>query len=194
MLAFLQGGVLDGARILSPESVRRMLTRTLSPDPALNGSTLGFYETRINDRRIVGHAGHTTYFHSILALMPEENLGLFVSVNTAGQGEEIARGLESAFVRRYFPARLPPVRPPENAVRRNARYAGTYRSLRRSYTTWEKVLATQLDVHVRPMTDGTLCFADPAYLKPARWIEVGDGVFRKSADDMLVGLQVRGRL
>ena len=192
MLAFLQSGVLDGARILSPESVRRMLTRTLSPDPALNGSTLGFYETRINDRRIVGHAGHTIYFHSILALMPEENLGLFVSVNTAGQGEEIARGLESAFVRHFFPATLPPVSPPENAVQRNARYAGTYRSLRRSYNTWEKVLATQQDVHVRSMTDGTLYFADPAYLKPARWVEVGDGVFRKSADDMFVAFKFEG--
>ncbi len=189
MLALLQGGALDGARILSPESVRRMLTRTMSPDPALNGSTLGFYETWINGRRIVGHAGHTIYFHSILALMPEENLGLFVSVNTAGHGEEIARGLESAFVRHYFPADLPPISPPEDAVQRNARYAGTYRSLRRSYTTWEKVLATQQDVHVRPMTDGTLCFSDPAYLKPARWIEVGGGVFRKSAEDMFVAFK-----
>src|SRR6185437_1186475 len=54
MLAFLQGGVLEGARILSPESVRGMLTRTLSPDPALNGTALGFCETWINSRRIVG--------------------------------------------------------------------------------------------------------------------------------------------
>jgi len=193
MLAFLQGGVLEGARILSPESVRGMLTRTLSPDPALNGTALGFCETWINSRRIVGHPGHSMYFHSMLSLMPEESLGWFVSVNTAGQGEEIARAFESAFVRHYFPASLPPLSPPENAALRNARYAGTYRSLRRSYTTWEKILATQQEVCVRPMLDGTLCFPDPAYLTPARWVEAGEGVFRKCAEDVFVAFKPKGR-
>lgn len=191
MLAFLQGGILEGARILSPESVHRMLTRTLSPDPALNGTALGFCETWINSRRIVGHPGHSMYFHSMLSLMPEERLGWFVSVNTAGQGEEIARAFESAFVRHYFPASLPPVSPPRNAAASNARYAGTYRSLRRSYTTWEKILATRQEVRVRPMPDGTLCFPDPAYLTPARWVEVGEGVLRKSAEDVFVAFKFR---
>ncbi len=54
------------------------------------------------------------------------------------------------------------------------------------------MLSTQQDVHVRPMPDGTLCFPDPAYLKPARWIEVGDGVFRKSAEDMFVAFKFEG--
>lgn len=192
MLALLHGGALNGRRILSTQSVGSMLARTMSPDPALNGSTLGFYETWINGRRVVGHAGHTNYFHSNLSLLPEASLGLFVSVNTAGQGEDIPRALEKAFVRHYFPADLPQIIPPKDAVQRNARYRGTYRPLRRSHTTWEKFLAAKQDVCVRPMPDGTMYFPDPAYAKPAHWTEVGDGVFRRNDDDVFVAFKSHG--
>src|SRR5258708_4006909 len=189
MLALLQGGALNGRRILTTQSVDGMIARTMSPDPALNGSTLGFYETWINGRRIVGHAGHTNYFHSNLSLLPEASLGLFVSINTAGQGEEIPRALERAFLRHYFPADLPQIIPPKDAVQRNSRFKGTYRPLRRSHTTWEKILAAKQDVCVRPMPDGTMQFPDPAYGKPAHWTEVGDGVFRKRDDDVFVAFK-----
>ena len=192
MLALLQGGSLNGRRILSTQSVGSMLARTMSPDPALNGSTLGFYETWINGRRVVGHAGHTNYFHSNLSLLPEASLGLFVSINTAGQGEDIPRALERAFVRHYFPADLPQIIPPKDAVQRNERYRGTYRPLRRSHTSWEKILATKQDVCVRPMPGGTMYFPDPAYAKPAHWIEVGDGVFRRCDDDVFVAFKSHG--
>jgi CubicO group peptidase (beta-lactamase class C family) len=45
MLAYLQDGTAADGHMLRPETVRLMYTRTLSPDPALNGTLLGFYET-----------------------------------------------------------------------------------------------------------------------------------------------------
>ena len=61
MLAHLQDGALGDARILKPETAQLMHTRVMSPDPALNGHALGFYETYINGRRIIGHGGDTQY-------------------------------------------------------------------------------------------------------------------------------------
>ena len=189
MLAYLQGGVSGEGRILAPETVHRMLSRTLSPDPALNGSALGYYETWINGQRIVGHGGDTLYFHSVLTLVPAANLGLFASVNTGGQGALTSEALQKAFVEHYFPARLPTIKPPANASERNRRYAGTYRSLRHSYTAFEKVFAAAGDIKVQPMPDGSLFMPDPIFGKPGRWIEVGDGVFRQVDDDLFIAFK-----
>ena len=182
MLAHLQDGALGEARILKPETAQQMHKRVMSPDAALNGHALGFYETYINGRRIIGHGGDTQYFHSVLSLMPETGLGLFATVNTGGQGGRTSVELERAFFKHYFPAELPVVKPPADAAKRNARYAGTYRSLRHSYTKFEKVFSAFGDGAVTPMPDGTLMMGD-IFGKQARWVEVGDGVFRLQNGD-----------
>ncbi|HKU15678.1 MAG TPA: serine hydrolase domain-containing protein [Steroidobacteraceae bacterium] len=182
MLAHLQDGALGDAHILEPETAQMMHTRVMSPDPALNGHALGFYETYINGRRIIGHGGDTGFFHSILSLMPETGIGLFASVNTGGKGARTSVELERAFFKHYFPADLPVVKPPADAAKRNERYAGSYRGLRHSYTKFEKVFAAFGDDTVTPMPDGTLLMGD-IFGNPARWVEVGDGVFRMQDSD-----------
>ena len=182
MLAHLQDGAVDDGRILKPETAQLMHSRVMSPDPALNGHALGFYETYINARRIIGHGGDTQYFHSVLSLMPETGIGLFASVNTGGEGARTSVELERAFFKHYFPAELPVVKPPADAAKRNARYAGSYRSLRHSYTKFEKVFAAFGGGDVTAMPDGTLMMGD-IFGNPARWVEVGDGVFRMQNSD-----------
>jgi CubicO group peptidase (beta-lactamase class C family) len=177
MLAHLQDGTLGDAHILKPETAQLMHSRVMSPDPALNGHALGFYETYINGHRIIGHGGDTQFFHSILSLMPETGIGLFATVNTGGQGGRTSVDLERAFFKHYYPAELPVVKPPADAAKRNARYAGSYRTLRHSYTKFEKVFSAFGDDEVTAMPDGTLLMGD-IFGKPARWVEVGDGVFR----------------
>jgi CubicO group peptidase (beta-lactamase class C family) len=182
MLAHLQDGALGDGRILEPETAQLMHSRVMSPDPALNGHALGFYETYINGRRIIGHGGDTQYFHSVLSLMPETGLGLFASVNTGGEGARTSVSLERAFFKHYYPAELPVVKPPADAAKRNARYAGSYRTLRHSYTKFEKVFAAFGGDDVTAMPDGTLLMGD-IFGNPARWVEVGDGVFRMQNAD-----------
>jgi CubicO group peptidase (beta-lactamase class C family) len=189
MLAYLQGGSLGDAHILAPETVRLMHTRALSPDPALNGQLLGFYETWINGRRVVGHGGDTSYFHSVLSLIPDANLGLFVSVNTGGEGARTSVNLERAFVTHYFPAKLPKLTPRKDAKERNERYAGTYRGLRRSYSKFEKVFSFGSDIKAKGMPDGSLSMGDPLSGDAHRWIEVGDGVFRDIYDDLFLAFK-----
>jgi CubicO group peptidase (beta-lactamase class C family) len=186
MLAYLQGGAVGEGRILQPGTVEQMHARALSPNPALNGIALGFYETWINGRRAIGHGGDTVYFHSELLLVPEADFGIFVSFNTSEAGLASVDAA-NAIVRQYFPARLPQLEVRADAKERNGRYAGSYRALRHSYTKAEKVFAALGgDIAVAAMPDGTVMFRDLLETTPSRWIEVGDGVFRKTTDDTFV--------
>jgi hypothetical protein len=76
-----------------------------------------------------------------------------------------------------------------DATRRNVRYAGTYRTQRRSYTKAEKLASSGADLEVVAMPDGTIVFANFTTGKPARWIEVGDGVFRAVDEDTFVAFK-----
>ena len=66
--AIINGGELDGNRILRSETVDEMLTRNFTHDDRLMGMLLGFYETDYNGHRVVGHGGDTVWFHSDLAI------------------------------------------------------------------------------------------------------------------------------
>jgi hypothetical protein len=114
---------------------------------------------------------------------------LFVSVNTGGEAARTSSALQTAFVSHYFPATLPVIKPPADAQARNQRYAGTYRTLRHSYTKFESVFSAVGDIVATPMPDGTLAMPDPIFGKPARWIEVGNGVFRNVNDDLFIAFK-----
>ena len=133
-----------------------MHARVFSPHPAVGGSGLGFYETYVNGRRIIGHGGDTNYFHSELGLLEEEGVGFFVSVNTGGKAALVPRHFVRAFMNHYFPARLPAVKPPADFGARAGKYAGRYRALRHSYTRFEKVFALVGGTTVAPTGENTL--------------------------------------
>ena len=84
MIAHLQDGQLGEAHILKPETARLMHSRLFALDDAANAMCYGFYEESRNGHRIIGHGGDTVYFHSDLHLVLDQNVGFFVSYNSAG--------------------------------------------------------------------------------------------------------------
>jgi len=181
MIAHLQNGEYNGARILKKETAELMHARTLSPDPHVNGDCLGFYETYINGRRIIGHGGDLAYFHSDLWLLPEENVGVFVSYNSAAStlAFSMRDDLIEAFMERYYPARIPAIEPPADFSKRAQKYAGHYRVIRHAYSNNQKLFAPSLDMTVAPTDHDTLViklsFAD---LYGDQYAEVAPSVFR----------------
>ena len=99
---------------------------------------LGFYEMNRNGLRIIGHGGDILFFHSDLFLIPERKVGLFVSMNSGGNGAAsfwIRDHLAHAFVDRYFPAdRTAPVALPKAREHGDA-LAGTYEFSPRELST-----------------------------------------------------------
>lgn len=194
MIAHLQNGAYGSGRILKEETARLMHQRQMSPNPYIAGSGLGFYETWINGRRLIGHAGDVICFHTDLALLPEENVGIFVSYNTGPVLPFSARGdLFKAFMDRYYPAKLPQVKAPEDFKTRAARYAGTYRFIRHSYTKNERMFSLLNDIKIAPTKDNTLVIAVGGNPVASQWVEVAPDTFRELESDRMIAFARNGQ-
>ncbi len=101
MLAQLQGGEWNNARILKPETVALMHSAQFAVNPALSHMCLGFYEETRNGHRIIGHAGDTQYFHSDLHLIQDTNLGFFFPITALGVAKSVR---EPCCSRRFWTA------------------------------------------------------------------------------------------
>lgn len=140
MIAHLQNGKLESAQILQEATAQKMHSQLYTLDPRLPGMAHGFYESKVNGKRIIGHGGDTLWFHSNMALVPEHNFGIYVSYITRGGR---ARGeLLKAVMDRYYPAPfVQPAEPPGDFKERAKRLTGEFRFTRHNWSTIEKLTA-----------------------------------------------------
>ncbi len=186
MIAHLQDGKYGDTQILRPETARMMHTRAFGPAPDLNGMALAFFQENINGHTIVGHGGDTRWFHSHLHLILDANVGLFISVNSAGRGDVDVRSvLFRKFMDRYFPT-MPPVPPAVASAKEDAKtVAGNYITSRRGETTLIKVGAMMGELQFVAQADGTIVAAGSrgANGQPRRWREIGPLVYRDEGSE-----------
>ncbi|MCY1074870.1 serine hydrolase domain-containing protein [Archangium lansingense] len=185
MLAHLQGGQHEGHRILREETVRQMHRQHFTHDSRLSGWAHGFMEFHLQGQRLIGHLGDAYLFHSLLVLIPEQGMGLFVSYNSPGEQDAAQRArmeLLRAVLEHPHPA--PPSRaltPTTDFAGRAARFAGGYQTTWRAYGTAEASLGWRQEIRVRDGGDGTLHIREPGHT-PRRWVEVEPHLFRPSED------------
>lgn len=183
MIAQLEGGSYDGARILQPATVAAMHTPQRTAAPGLNGFDLGFYQEDSHGQRIVGHAGDLNYFHTDLHLMLDAHVGFFISMNSAGNegGAGVIRAaMFRAFLDRYFPDRT--AAPPTAATAGvdAARVAGWYLSSRRNDSAMRPLyLLTQVQVAAMPDDNLVISALTDDAGAPIRWREVGPLAYRE---------------
>ena len=188
MAKFMISALDHGKGVLKPETADLMQGRQFGVSPYLNGSGLGFYETWINGRRLIGHGGDLVAFHSDLVLLPEEKLGIFVSYNSSNEeAPHIARrDLVKSFMDRYYPARLPAIKAPAGFHERAARYAGSYAANRGSYTKFERVFGLFGATKVQPTKDDKLLITDLLLPGASYWVEVAPNVFREDDGEAMI--------
>ncbi|HZD53589.1 MAG TPA: serine hydrolase [Woeseiaceae bacterium] len=174
--AILNGGALDGRRILRPDTVERMLTRAFSHDERLMGMALGFYEVQVNGVRLVGHGGDTQWFHSYLGIDQAHDLTFFVSFGGPG-GSPVRTAFTPAFYDEFFPREATRPQPPDDFAERAGKYAGAYAFWRSNFSTIEKVLGLNGVVQVAPTANDTLVVSLGGSAK--QYAEVGDDLFRE---------------
>jgi CubicO group peptidase (beta-lactamase class C family) len=149
MMAHLNGGTLDGVRILETATALAMRGRLTSFSQKTNGMLHGFIEMSSNGETIYGHGGDTLWFHSLTAMFPARNLGVFVAYNTS-TGGRAAQEFFQAFIDHYFPSTLAKEpAPPRETRDRLRRFAGTYSPSRVSESDF-----TRLAKLVAPMSVG----------------------------------------
>lgn len=189
--AHLQGGVTDQGRILESDSSATMHERRFGNDDRLNGMCFGFYELSREDVRIVGHAGDTEQFHSLLALLPEHGVGIFVSYNSPG-GIDARDELLDALIDEYYPSEATTPEP-DGEPNKASDVTGTYRTLRSPYTTSEKLLSVQSNVSVSVDDRGRLVTTGPS--GSTRWVEVDELYFEAvDGSDALVFEETDGEI
>jgi CubicO group peptidase (beta-lactamase class C family) len=177
MIAHLQLGLYGDQRILEEETARQMHSLLFTADPRVPGMAYGFYQEDIHGQPVIAHAGDTVFFHSDLALLTDQDVGLFVSYVTNGGHARME--LMDAFVARYFPSEEPPLpEPPEDFVERGQKYAGEFRFIRHNWSDIEKLLSMPSAIKVAVMPDGTL-LTGGIFEEPWRWVEIEPNLFRQ---------------
>jgi CubicO group peptidase (beta-lactamase class C family) len=171
MIAHLQNGrysdaSVTEARILKESTAQQMHTTLYTPDPRLLGTDYGFFDFSDNGQWTIGHSGTAEPMHSLLLLLPDQNLGIFVVYNSLDAGALIDQhlGFQRAFYDHYFPApAVDPIQPPADFAGRAGRFVGSYRMTRSAYTTLEKfmVLIGGVNIEIKDPGDGTLAMATP---------------------------------
>jgi hypothetical protein len=192
MIAHLQRGRFGGARILADATAETMQGELFRQAPGVNPMEHGFIDMSTNGQHVIGHGGDTLWFHSMLALVPEHNLGLFVSFN-AGGGQATGR-VYREFMNHYFPQAEPPAETlSPGAAARLRRFAGSYRSNRYSHRDLT-ILATAFGVL-------TVDVADRGELRTIgsetiRWLPTGPLTFREAhgARTLAFREDARGRI
>lgn len=175
-------------------------TRALMQEPALDAGTLGtlaegermglgwFDESR-HGHRVVGHGGDTIAFHSHLQLWPDDDTGLYLSLNSTGAdgaAYHLREDLLAQFADRYFPADDTPASTVDDATRADhARaLAGQYEPGRAFVSTFLTVTGVLQPTTAQVVEGDRLLFTPgPGSLAPAVYEEVEPWVYREVGGD-----------
>jgi CubicO group peptidase (beta-lactamase class C family) len=185
MIAHLQDGRYSDAniaeaRILNESTMQQMHSTVYTPDPRLLGTAHGFFDFSDNGQRTIGHSGYIPPMYSLLLLLPDQNLGVFVAYNSEGGGELTNQhlGFQRAFFDHYYPTpAVESIKPPADFAERAGRFEGSYRMTQGSHTTLEKVAGLFGAVEISDSGDGTLLLATPWFER--RFVEVEPLYFRQ---------------
>jgi uncharacterized membrane protein YqjE len=158
MAKFMIAHLANGGPLLKPETAKLMHAPQPSAIPTINTMALGFYEQRINGHRAIAHGGDTVYFHSDLWIFPEDNVGLYISMNSGGK-DGVARVLRGSlfdeFADRYLPdpKKAAPVELP-TAKEHAKLLVGTWTNSRRIESNFAKIINLLGDTKVSLDADG----------------------------------------
>jgi len=208
MISQLQHGELDGNRILSVATAAEMHDTPLeSVNPLslvlpLNRMELGFFETNINGREVIGHLGDTQAFHTSLHLFMKDGIGFYVSFNSPGK-EGAAGTLRGALFQDFADRYLPDASPPDGRVDPQVaadhvrRMSGTWQNSRRSESNFFSILGLIGQTKVAAGPKGELVI--PSLVgpngRPRDWVEIAPYVWRdRNGHDRLAAKLVNGEV
>jgi CubicO group peptidase (beta-lactamase class C family) len=201
MARFMIAHLNDGAGLLRPETARAMHDYRAPGIGPLATMALGFYEQFANGHRAIAHGGDTEWFHSDLWLFPDDDIGVFVSMNSLGEGGA-AHGLRAAlfheFADRYLPGSEPAGRVDAATARRHAAMmAGNWVNSRGSETNFLRLLGLLGQGRISVTDDGKLSFPALDIVSAAArdWTEIAPFVWRDAATGERLAAEVKdGRI
>ncbi|KKC26051.1 serine hydrolase domain-containing protein [Sphingomonas sp. SRS2] len=207
MARFMIAHLDKGRGLLKPETAALMHNSPLdkidpvSLIPPLNRMELGFFQTNINGRHVIAHLGDTNDFHTSMHLFMDENVGLYVSFNSAGRdaAAHVARiQLFHDFADRYFPSAIRDGRVDAKTAAEHARMmTGHWEVSRRSSTNFVNILNLVGQIEITVDAEGNLVV--PSLKGPGgavqNWVEIAPFVWRdRNWHDRLAAQVVDGKV
>lgn len=206
MLAHLARADGTAPHLLSTQALAEMHGARARGIGPLRRMRVGFYESDVNGREVLAHSGDTLFFHSDLNLFPNEQVGIFISLNSGGKdgaAYSLRAYLLQAFADRYFQGKANDAtsfrqsvspQPISAATRRkhSEMMAGAYESTRRAESSFMSILAFLGQTHIAP--DGTLQIAgiEDAAGNLRTWREVQPFVWIDASGTQRMAAEVRG--
>ena len=174
MLAHLQDGRVGERQILKPQTAALMHSCHFVDHPLANNCmAFGFFRDRIAGHVALTHNGGTFSFLSNLVLLPDQEFGIFIGVNSPSDGG-LTDELPKQVVKTMFGAvPLPNQTAPFTGTATD--YEGHYAPMRRFYSGWLKI--TGLGTADVTATGAHSLKIDGV---DAVWKQVGPDAFRSS--------------
>jgi CubicO group peptidase (beta-lactamase class C family) len=178
--ALLNGGALDGKRILKSETLDAMYTPQFRASNQMPPICMGFYETWRNGLHWIGHEGDLIAFHSLFFLERSQKLILFVSFNTASASGKPRPELLQMFSDRYFPFNQRQEFVTESRDELKA-IEGTYQSTRRADSTKVRLVNLMSQRTAKLDKDGVLEIEDVNDLRGhiIKWKPIGKDLLQQ---------------
>jgi CubicO group peptidase (beta-lactamase class C family) len=153
MQMLLNGGELEGQRILKTSTLEKMFGPQWRLQPGAVGMGFVFWRELFGDQLAISHGGDTQWFHSNIRLFPAQKLGVFVSINsTAGT---LRRDLNRAMLGAYFPTKIPKVSGEIQPQALQKISGGSYRNLRMEDDKFTKIMGL-IQIHPKDLGNGQL--------------------------------------
>jgi CubicO group peptidase (beta-lactamase class C family) len=181
---FMIAHLANGGPLLNPATAQLMHAPANHFYTALPSMALGFYHEDRNGLNIVGHGGDTIFMHSDLHLFLDKNVGLYLSMNSAGKSSAVhplREQLFEEFTDRYFPVAPANLPTASTAKAHGAAMSGHYVSSRAGGFNFTRLLALLGQTKVGVDEDGILVAStvtDPSGT-PRKWREVGPWVWQE---------------
>ncbi len=140
MRMFLNNGYFDNTAILDSATYAKMLEPVMYHAPMVNPCRYGFMDISRKCQQIIGHGGSTFWFHSLMTLFPQHNLGFFFSFNSDGGAMAYLNVLD-AFIEQYFEKKKelnPAIELSKNYMNK---FAGSYKLNRHPHTDYTKIIS-----------------------------------------------------
>ncbi len=187
MLAHLNGGAIDGKRILAADTVDQMHTRLRSNADGIQGNAHGFWSGQIQGYKTIEHDGYIFGFFSTMVLVPELGLGVFASTN-GDSGRNSVTSIPRRLIEKFYPPYATPLQPDVAFSEQGGVYAGRYMGNRRGHEIVDKLAVLGGEVTVSVNNEGYLITSSSRGSQ--RWLPLGDQVFENVDDGSRIAFEV----
>ncbi len=131
LIALLGDGTNHHGRLFSAGMTQRLHRPQYRAHPDFPGFAWGFWEELTNGQRVISHGGVMWGFNSLLYMIPEQELGLFIAINRdpeTGPHTQMVGDIKDRLMDAWFPPVEPEPDPvmPEPLPIDTKRFEGTY--------------------------------------------------------------------